>query len=536
MKLININVPSDESLSQVLDQMISGMLPHANFDPKTYGTLLQNIFALIELEEFTLEYYVLLSSLLSINKLNSLGRDYSPMLTRAAFEILLVNSADSLVRNPDVGMSAHLHTEGHPNDLGNPMILEEARQKLYERSMDLYDRSFNLALPGRESLSTVPAYREAFINSVSEVALNTQRLILDGSERVGRKLYSGARGWLEYSKMIANEVIRRTSQEATQRVKLDDIAEATKMIDQLKELFDGLADYGIPMLDDETPMLKHRLVLLCGNEGAGKTTIMVDQVVRLLIAKRKTKVMCGETATPLLLARILSNYIYKVYGKHATTAHIGGRLEVRPDVQKCIQMALAEIVDSGLLEFIKQLSYDTFYDDLKAMYEEDPFDAILVDHTLALRGKGDERERLDKLAAQARDFKVDYPVFVELLSHLSVAAKMLVGKGKRPDGSPTRGSSVLSNEADEIFVIIQNEVLKVQSLIALDIYKRRATPVLEPIILKIITTASAYEYKPEYQQKFDSSKISADAALKEIAATYSNEEGFEDDVEGDDAY
>jgi hypothetical protein len=522
--MIKLDILGDEQLSDCLEQLLSGLLPHQQYDPTVFAQILQSTFTYVKLQEMSMEYHVLFSVLLQLNKMNVSMGTFVPKLTRDNFDSIVQTDIDGIVRKPEIEIRSWMVREGYPDNLEIETSLEMAKQKLYARCMELYDRCFERAINSLEALSVLPAYKSAFIASAAESTLKTQAEILQGSVRVGRSTYAGPMDWIEYVRVVQNEVTIRVSEEDENVLHLNSIEKSSKLISELNSLFEGIAKYGIGPLDDETPMLRHRMVVLAANENVGKTTVATNWIGTLLINNRKVVVMGGESAKSLLFAKLLPNYILQKYGKYVTTAHITGLSECPEEIQRLINMAILEIQESGNLIMVDSFSYQGFYDELKALYDVHKFDAVIIDHTLALTGKGNETENISAFSINARRFKKKYPVFMGILSHLSTIAKELLNKGKKVTSSPTRGSSTLSNEADEIFILLKNEMLEKQGLLGLQVYKRRAEAISDLIILKMIWAQSSYIYDPKYQQGFDSARISSEAALREIAEVYDDEE------------
>ena len=51
--MINIDIVADEELQKVVNVFISGMLPHANYNPENFPAILSNTLSYIHLEEFS---------------------------------------------------------------------------------------------------------------------------------------------------------------------------------------------------------------------------------------------------------------------------------------------------------------------------------------------------------------------------------------------------------------------------------------------------------------------------------------------------
>ena len=54
--MINIDIVADEELQKVVNVFISGMLPHANYNPENFPAILSNTLSYIHLEEFSMVF------------------------------------------------------------------------------------------------------------------------------------------------------------------------------------------------------------------------------------------------------------------------------------------------------------------------------------------------------------------------------------------------------------------------------------------------------------------------------------------------
>lgn len=536
--MLEFDILDDENLTEVLNTLISGMLPHEGFDPTMYGTIYRNIVSYIRLEEMKMQYFALLSALDAFNKMQAAMPEFKPMLTREVFESTLRVSIFDLVRTPEVGMSSYLQREGKNNDLRIETVQQEAAEILYQLSLDLYDECYALATPSSEALNVMPVYKLATLSNVASTSMNVQRAILQEEKRIGRKRFSGVNDWFEYIRLLNIEIERRLNTDTENIIHLNDLEVANRMFANLAALYESLALYEIPQLDDETSMLKHRLVVRVGLEGVGKTTAIIDDIGKLLMAGRRVVVMSGETPPEQMVSMILVNYIYHKTGKWVTRKHVAGVEECPPEIQQLIAICRLELFESGRVIVVKTFNYRTLSQELKDLYEQYKFDALFIDHSRALSGGPGDKDDITMLSKDLREFKRNYPVYCCVVSHPSVKATEFLQKDK-PVGavSPTAGSSDLSREADEVFIHLSTPEYKKQSLFGQQIWKRRGPALSRVVVLKMMPDIYHYEYDPAYQNLGDVVNVEAQSKLNEIAARYgedSDEFEFYDDGEEDD--
>ena len=523
--MIYLEMIDDEGLQEPLNHLISGLLPAENYSSNFFVAILSSIDKYIKLEEFSGEYYVLMSIFRQLQRLTMSNLEYKPIVTKDSVESVVQANIYNLIRNEHVRMYDLLSINGYDSNLDIETNVEPAARLLFKKTMELYDKCMELNQDSAEAISYIPSLRESVLNNVAGQSIQIQTRILSSEFKFERKVYSGGLGWLDFSKMITSELqIRLDEEDSNGVIYLDNTDKALALLDSLNEMFVPLAEYGLPPMDTATPMLRHRLVIICANENVGKTMFATDNVGQLLCEGRKVVFMCGENASQLALAKILANYIYKKHGVYITDQAIAHKDTLEIEKQQIIVKATVDIVESGLLTLVDAFSYDNFYDELVAIYEQHEFDAVIIDHSLALNGKGDQYSNIGNLAVQARKFKKDYPCFIEILSHLSVLAKETLMKGKKVENSPTKGNSTLSAEADEIFILIDNEQLAKEGMLGINNYKRRNAPkVLDDMIVKKKFNVSTFEWDDSFQSNATGLDIEAEKAMQTINEFYEEE-------------
>ena len=207
--MININLMDDDELRGTINSFISALLPHDNFDPTMFATVLETIYKYVHLDEFKLEHRLILETLSDLNRIKISVSSFEPRLTRDVFEhILEAGIMDAIVR-PDLGVTSWLSYEGMNTNLSIQTVREEACQHLCQRALELYDECYKEAESTDAILNREPELRSAFLAHASTQCINAQAEILQNEARVGRRVYRGASDWLEYTMKTAIEVKNR---------------------------------------------------------------------------------------------------------------------------------------------------------------------------------------------------------------------------------------------------------------------------------------------------------------------------------------
>ena len=528
--MLHIDVQSDEILQENLNKVISGLLPHSNYEPKLFTDLLTNIFKLINLEEFYGEYYVLMDSLKVLTELKLASKHYTPRLTREFLESNLQSNISLLVRNPLVRIQDILALEGHDTNLELQETFSTAASLLYNKTLELYDDCFDLEVDSNDAFTFVPVLQSSFILHTAEMSLRTQSMILNGGIRLGRKIYSGPQDWMTYIQDMQLEIMRRTSDDGEGYMVVDSMEKSNTLMEEVKASSIPLGNYGLPPIDVSTPMLRHRLVVISAKENTGKTKFMVNCANTLMRNNHTVMIMSGETTFGKMHAQLISNYMYQEFGIRVTPEEVSKVDELDDDgLRRQINIARAKVVESKNLILQESFRYKDLYAQLVNLYERKPFDALLIDHSYALKGSGPAYDNQGMLALALREFKNKYPVMVMILTHLSSDAKEQILRGKLVESSPTKGSAALSTEADEIFVMFDNENLRKQGLLGIQNYKRRdAELIVTPMVVRKQFDVSAFVWDEKLQNTLNPQVQQLDKILDAY--------GEDDDIEDEDDY
>lgn len=529
--MLHIDVQSDEILQENLNKVISGLLPHDNYEPKLFSDLLTNVFKLINLEEFYGEYYVLMDSLKVLTELKLVSKHYTPRLTRDFLESNLQSNISLLVRNPLVRIQDILALEGHDTNLELQETFSTAASLLYNKTLELYDECFELEVDSNDAFTFIPVLRSAFILHTAEMSLRTQSKILNGGLRLGRQIYSGPQDWMTYIQDMHLEITRRTSEDGEGYMVVDSMEKSNELMEEVRASSIPLGNYGLPPIDVLTPMLRHRLVIVSAKENTGKTKFLVNCSNTLMRNGHTVMIMSGETTFGKMHAQLISNYMYQEFGIRVTPDEVAKSEELDDDgLRRQINIARAKVVESKNLILQESLRYKDLYAQLVNLYERKPFDALFIDHSYALKGNGPAYDNQGMLALAVREFKNKYPVMVMVLTHLSSDAKEQMLRGKLVESSPTKGSAALSTEADEIFIMFDNESLRKQGLLGIQNYKRRDAELLvTPMVVRKQFDVSAFVWDEKLQNTLNPQV----QQLDKIMDAYGDEDDDEDD---DDFY
>ena len=531
--MLKFNLQEDEVLRTAINRFLSSLLPHENFDTQFFTENLSIVLKYVHLDEFKMEHYFLVAALADLNKIKVATNSFEPRLTEDTFQKIVSASISSVISRPELGVTEWLQYEGLDTNLTIPSVRDEVCQKVFVRCVELYRECYEMAVPSDQVMNGEPELRAAFIAHVGTQSINTQMEIVQGKLRLGRKTYSGFSDWLSYTKKMTAEIDNRLSESESQNtMKIDSLEGSYELLRSLQDLLVPIADYGIPELDQYTPILRHRLVVVVGKENIGKTKFAIDKAVNVIMAGGKVAYMCGESVKASIFADVMINFIYKTYGRIIRPEHLTAPEACPDDVRKMIGMSVDLMVTNGSLVLCDAFNYATLQSEMENLYDQTKFDMIVIDHSCALvgtYGDGSLSAKVEHLAYVCRDFKKKFPVCVMVTSHPSSLAKDSAKKGNATQDSPTKGSQNLSTEADEVLYLRDNETLIKQNLILLENTKRRnAGRIVEPVILQKKFEVNAFIYDASLQKGESKLGLEREQALDDLDKMLGTDEDDED--------
>lgn len=494
----------DDVLAESLNKVLSGLLPHHNYDASTFASLYPTLQQVLPIEDTSGVYYVMYTVLEKYARLSSMVKtgDFQIRITRERFQNALENNLPDLILDPKCNIKELMDAEGKSSDITIPTVQQEIMGVLYTKCMELYMSCYDLEQSYEDAMSSIVDLQDNIKANVIETGMQMQRAIMSTGVKYGRKSYVGPLGWMEFTQELMRQVSEIGTPE-TGTLICNDIGKLSAIEKGVEERREPLAGYGVPQLDDQTPMMRHRLAVFVARENVGKTRIMLHLAAALLRKGVKPFFACGETPKDSIFIDLVTTYIFQEYGMHFTSSDITeeGMQMLTLEDQQLITSVKARLISNGPY-IVENLSYDNVTATMTKAYNEG-CQAFFIDHTQSLRGRKGRsmNELVTNLALDCREFKNEYPVYVCVASHPSTDLKDLMQKDKAKSLqiSPTAQSSTLSTEADEVFILYENDLLKKQNLLGWMTYKRRGAPKIPSFYIKKEFHVCSFVYDAKYQ-------------------------------------
>ena len=528
----------DKGLSNILNRLIGCMLPHSKYDKSFYRDIHSSITRLIKTEEMDIPHSLLVETLGKLGNLIVISDSYEPKLYEKDFEGILSSGLIDYIDRNRSRVSEWMAEQGEPVNLDIREHFDRSAQYIFSKSMELYSECYSTEEDSSNYPILVMTLREEFkSNVIAETHRVLSKILVEGCW-IGRKKYSGYDDYLNVGIEMSSEIQLRLEEEEKDDVyTIDDPIKTRELMQENEVASQVIANWDIPELDDFTPILRRRLTVICAAENVGKTFYACHTVAHLILEGKKVLFMCGESHKSEVYNKVVSSYIGKKFDMCVTEAQVGGKEEISEEGQRLINLASIEISKSGGLSFIDSFHYDMFYVEAVKTYEKLKYDVLIIDHSMALEDSDrsklrSDEDRVKELSVQARKFKKRFPVNVIILSHLSSKAEEELNKFKRAKSSPTRASGVLSKEADEIFILYNTDALDKQSLVGMQIKKRRgARPPSNHIYLKFEYINVNVKYR--FEDQLDSAATVKKETLINDISRVLDDDNDEDDLELD---
>jgi len=494
----------DESLTECLDGIISGLLPHEKYDSSTFGLLYPTLKTVIPTEDargLYYMFYVICDKYMSLAAALPPGK-FAIKITSERFSAALENNLPDLILDPKSTISDLMAEEGKSADINIPTVQQEVMGSIYARAMALYDKCFQMAVDYDDAMSRIVDLKDIVKANLIMTGIGSQQVIMATGLKRGRKNYIGPLGWLEYIQNLTREVseMDRAEEGDLECNGLDLVA---GLDEHNQEMITPLSNYGIPQLDDFTPMLKHRLAVMVAKENTGKTQVCIHLIAKLIRCGVKPFFACGESPKGLMFNSIVSSYIFQEYGQFFEAYYLSGEgyEGLSSEEQQIVNTAKARVASSGLV-ISNNLSYDNVVSKITHYFNKG-CEAFFIDHTQSLRERKGRKigDLVTGLALDCRELKNALPIYIFLTSQPSTGLKDLLQRGQTEDMqlSPTAQSAAPSQEADELFILNETEYLKTQGLLEWITYKRRGAARPKPFYILKRFNVSAFVYDSRYQ-------------------------------------
>ena len=411
-------------------------------------------------------------------------------LTRNILQQLLLNSSQTILNSDKITISRDKQGDERFNDILQYTLAE-------------YDNMMDEELPASSYKGDMNLYIQTWANQQIQRVIYDMNLIQQGELRVGRKVYQGMEGANQYYRktysMIDSLVNERKDYLA------DDIDTLTMdgldIYERVRESemeTDYVSRFGIPTIDNEIVGLKRgEMVVVQGASGAGKTRFTSGTIAyhALRMGKNVAHISLEQVPTrvyPIYQARHIVEQMGTVNNLTDTDIRRG---TYNPEDEGLLQESFVDLAgnsDYGKLKIVgRDLRLDNVDDYLNELYEEFPFDVLVVDY-FGLIGTTNPQSRYAELAEFANRIKSACKYFrgqgflAVIPNQISseVEAKLLKGDDResRIGGA---GSQDLLRGSDITITIYETPQMKDDAIMKLKVDKIRSGASIPDLYLDV---------------------------------------------------
>ena len=487
---------SDEQI-ELLNKILSGLLPHENYDNHESDKLQNELFKTLLKEEVFGLYHMFYLIFENLNKIKVRYADTNTILTvnRDTFCSVLESYIPKCIYRPDFNAKLYFNQQGIEIDLNNPDDFHRAVDIVYSDALDLYDELFNLAIPTEDAFNYLMPLKESLKVSLMERCMNIEAMILKSSINISGRTFSGPEDCMYIRNLHQTEMNSRFVSE-------DDISERELDLTKAKnlEIYKSenpnkvipLANLGYEPVDKLFPLRTQDIVSVIADEGVGKTRLVVDWAHTLLTAGKNILVVTGETDILKFNTMITLDHIFRKERKTITFDEYNDRtliphrtLDELEEINVLIngyEKDLLENKEYGKIILKQNVSYEKFYDYVKMKVIQDNIDVVIVDHVAVMKSDGsmttdgllnNNKKRIDWLYKMEDVLTKELNLCFINTVHTQTEASKAIMQGK-VTGVRIAGESSATTKYSTLVVLLRTTPeLKNQSIYILEFRKVR---------------------------------------------------------------
>lgn len=535
VKELNLKVNSEQML--ILDNIVSGLLPHKNFKSELFMEVLYNFFDIVKPEELYGFHLVVYRFLERSQKFAVLRKTTAFKLNLDNFERALSDSIELFLKSSEFDAEAFFSDYGLNFNLEIPKDLNAAVDSAYSIIVDHYKELFEMAFPTEDipnELSTLSASLE-FEYCILASQMGSELLLNGDTERgvtiTGPEIFkSSLRSMLDMIDLRFSVKEKTIFNKVTT---LDSYQTREAFMEKNKVQYSPIFTSHIDPIGQLCTYRTQDIVTIVANEGVGKTTYVVGDIYDAITQGKNVLGFTGESAQAKIVAMIEAIHVFKMFGIRLSSNEILDP-SVIPDsaaytkerIKEMIQAAKVDLYDNpayGKFSPANSFNYASFDDELAKEMQKMHHDVIVIDHvgamdkTLTPKARElrlfDNKSRIDHLMyMEDRLVKIYNCMFINLC-HTNTETEKALSKDKGVGSRITAGSGDTSKYSTHIWLLSTNAELKRNNRLSVELNKVRDYEYIEPFIIDREAMVPYFTYDPSHQYVTDDSDIDVDELI-----------------------
>lgn len=523
--VISLDMESEEILD-VFEHVLAGIFQE---DTDESSKALAFILKAVRLSEVKGPHKVLFFILNSLNDLG-VNKLTSESFNSETLSVILDNGLNKFIRRYAWDFSSWISRHDLDYDLDSVKGIAEFETFLFAETLRKFKELSNVN-------SNLKIYLQSLSDKLKEEATGQSLVfvssVLTTGAKVGRRYIQGTDDSLDVMVQLKSYIQQRfsldTSEEArysfTTLETLED-AEVFKQQEFTKRekrgFYETLYDCGFGSLDLQ--LMRGDIFAIIGDEGVGKTKLLVDQVYRALCEKKNVLLVCTETKKLVMLYMLYARHINETLGlepSHVELLKFQEWIDSETDseMKRRMESDFAECMsaipsfygeDMGRLTLLQSSKYSEFRNHVKSYGEQDG-DIVAIDSISFLdknrdsRFGRDDKSNIDDLMDDMAFCTDEMGMTFIFTTHTSSDANKTLSRGKTNTGVRVgAGSGHVTKMATLVVLVSTTEELRPQEKFIFNAKKTRDRPgsVNEVIMLRN-GNSNKYEFRKELQVTTD---------------------------------
>lgn len=519
-KVIEMDMESEELL-EIYEHVLAGIFQD---DTDEANKALAFILKSIRLKEVKGPHKVLFFILQSLNELG-VSKINKDTFNSDTLSIILDNGLDKFVRKYSWDFETWISRHDLPYDLDSVKGFTEFETFLFAETLRVF-----------KELSAMPSNLTIYLQSLSDKlkeeatgqALVFASSVLTTGSKLGRDILQGTDDSLEVMRSINAYIGQRftldTSEEARYEfTTLSSYDDAEKFQNHeftsraKRGFYETLYDCGFGTLDLQ--IMRGDIFAIIGDEGVGKTKLLVDQVYRALCENRNVLLVCTETKKITMLYMLYARHINETLGlepshvellkfqdwiDQETDLEMKRRME--SDFSECMSAIPSFYGDGmGTLTLVQSSKYSEFRDIVRNFSNQDG-DIVALDSISFLdednsKYRTDDKTNLDNLMKDMSFGSDEMGMTFIFTTHTSSDANKTLSKGKTNTGVRVgAGSGHVTKMATITILVSTNDELRPQEKFIFEAKKTRdRRNTVSQVIMLRNGNSNKYEFRKELQ-------------------------------------
>lgn len=535
-KIIDVSINSEICL--MLDNVISGMLPHENFNSDMISECISELVLTVLPDELYGFYYVIYTMFDNMKHFSTMRHTKSIELTKDIFDKSLKTEITSLILDSNFDSKRFFSEYGKSFNLEIPKEKENATDAAYSICIEKYDELFELKYKTENIFNEFSILKNELKKIYCIASVNAGAMVLTNGENERGEIKSGSDVYINYMESVFAAINERfsiiESKAENPTVKLNSYEDAEEFrsnnIVSLRYIYTS----HISQIAENFSYRAQDIVTYVANEGVGKTTYIVGEVYDGLTQGQNVLFYTGETATIKISAMIESIHIFKMYGLRFsvddlinTDNIVDTRAYTRDRLIEMINSARIDLYNNekyGKLSLNQSFAYAHAMEAISNEFATRQYDIVVIDHTAAMDrtmdeaayrlGLKDKRTCIDHLMYCEDKLVKKYNCMFINTSHTSNDSERDIAKGKDVGSRITGNSSDISKYSTHIWLIKTNIELEKNNRRVLEHNKvRDHAKILVPIVVDREIGVPYFTYNAEHQYMSDDANIDVDDLL-----------------------